>query len=410
MHEAGRQGARPAVAVPLSETDGTTLAAPLTSRTDVPAFPASAVDGWAVRGPQPWIPEGRVLAGERPPALTRPGTCMEIATGAMVPEGTEAIVRLECAHHEHGRITGVARARRDWREAGEEVSAGEELLPAGSPVTPAVIGLAASSGHDTLHVHRPPSAAVLVFGDELKTAGLPGLGRIRDSLGPSVPSWLRRLGALPVEGPAHPVADTLEDHLAALTSALKTADIVCTTGGTMHGPADHLHPALRELGAEYLVDTVAVRPGSPMLAARLPGGKFVCGLPGNPQAALTALMTLTEPLIAGLTRRPLPSLRTVPVAEETIGRGDFTHLAAARLDTHGRAHTLGHAASSMLRGVAAGDGFVVVSPGGVVDAGMHVPFLPLPLYAGEAPVAVRQEGVPAVPLPDQAHAHSTAPR
>ena len=99
-----------------------------------------------------------------------------------------------------------------------------------------------------------------------------------------------------------PVADTLPAHVAALRAALADADLVCTTGGTMHGPVDHLHPALRELGAEYVVNTVAVRPGFPMLLARVAGPdgrrRFVAGLPGNPHSAIVAIVSLVAPLLA----------------------------------------------------------------------------------------------------------------
>src|SRR5437763_5402750 len=196
-HAAGARHPVRAVEVPLDEADGATLAGPLRTRTDLPAFPTSSVDGWATRGPAPWRIVGRILAGTRAAPLSDDGTCVEIATGAMVPEATEQIVRVEdSARDDDGRVTGEPRAAKEWRDAGEEARAGEELFPAGTRVTPGSIGLAASCGYDTLAVRRP-RAAVLVFGDELLTQGLPGDGRVRDSLGPSLPAWLRRLGAVP---------------------------------------------------------------------------------------------------------------------------------------------------------------------------------------------------------------------
>src|SRR6185312_13609419 len=105
--------------------------------------------------------------------------------------------------------------------------------------------------HGTLRVHRAPTVATLVFGDELLTAGVAGGGRVRDSLGPQVPAWLRRLGCVARPAPP-PVTDTLDAHIEALRTAFdEGADLICTTGGTMNGPVDHLHPALKELGAEY---------------------------------------------------------------------------------------------------------------------------------------------------------------
>ncbi|MEU4692009.1 molybdopterin molybdotransferase MoeA [Actinoplanes sp. NPDC023714] len=388
-YRAGRDLPKESERIPLADADGRTLAEPLRALTDLPAFPTSSIDGWAVRGAGPWVPEGRVLAGGTPPPLSGDGVCVEIATGAMVPEGATALVRIEdSTTGPDGRVSGEPRRGGhvpDWRLPGEEARSGEELLPAGTPVDPAVIGMAATCGYADLPVHTTPRAAMLVFGDELLTEGPPGAGRVRDSLGPQIPGWLRRNGAT-VTSVTGPVKDTLEAHLDAIRSGLEEADLVCTTGGTMHGPVDHLHPALAELGAEYVVNTVAVRPGFPMLLARIPGDrpKFIAGLPGNPQSAVIALVSLVAPLLAGLRGRALPPLPLVEAATAVPGRGDFTHLALAALDATGRIATpVGHVGSAMLRGLANAHGFVVVRPGTSAAAGDLVPFLPLPLTSGE---------------------------
>ena len=371
----------PAVDVPLADADGYVLAEPLVTLTDLPPFDTSSVDGFAVRGPGPWRLDGEVLAGHVPGEV-KPGTAAVIATGAMVPPGSEHVLRVENCVVTDGLVSGAIPERRDWRSAGEEVRVGEELLPAGAQVTPGVIGFAAACGHDTLPVRRRPLVAVAVFGDELLTAGLPGDGRIRDSIGPALPLWLRRLGA--EVAPAVMVEDTLDAHVAAIAAAAEHADVVVTTGGTMHGPVDHLHPALARLGGEYLVDTVAVRPGFPMLVASLPGGKWLVGLPGNPQSAIVALVTLAAPLLAGLRGEPLPAPERVRLGVDVPGRGDFTHLALSRV-TGGVAAPLAHAGSAMLRGVARADGFVVVRPGENGTAGTETDFVTLPLRAGERP-------------------------
>lgn len=388
-HAAGLAAAGPAETVALAEADGHTLAEPLVTLTDLPAFPTSSIDGWAVRGPAPWRPVGRVLAGNVPGPLTGAGTCVEIATGAMVPEGAEALVRVEESTRDaDGLVSGEPRPQPEWRLPGEEARRGEELLPAGTPVDPAVLGMAATCGYDAVAVRPRPRAALLVFGDELLTSGPPGDGRVRDSLTPLVPAWLRRSGAT-VERAAvrGPVKDTLEAHIEAIRHGLAVADVVCTTGGTMHGPVDHLHPALEALGAEYVVNTVAVRPGFPMLVARVPGPdgrpRFLCGLPGNPQSAVIALVSLVAPLIAGLHGRPLPALPRAEVTRPVAGRGAYTHLALASLDGDGRATPVGHVGSAMLRGLANAHGFVVVGPGTRLESGEIAPFLPLPLYRGE---------------------------
>jgi molybdopterin molybdotransferase len=364
--------ARPAASeLPFDQALGSALAAPLVAVSDLPAFPTSAVDGWAVAGPGPWRIGGAVLAGQVPEAL-EPGRAVKIATGAQVPEGAEGLIRLE-----HGRIGegGVVDgpASREWRDAGEEARAGEELLPAGTPVTPPVVGLAAAAGHVTLPAHGRPAARVVVFGDELLTSGVSDRGRVRDSLGPMVPHMLAAAGAetAPSLGP---VEDTLDAHVEALREALGEADLVCTTGGTMVGPVDHLHAALAAIGAEYVLNTVAVRPGFPMLLARTEDGKFVAGLPGNPQSAVIAVVSVVAPLLAGLRGLPLPPLSSIRLAEDVPGRGSFTHLAL--VDPAGR--RLAHHGSAMLRGLAGAAGFAVVEPDDNATAGAAVALAHVP--------------------------------
>jgi molybdopterin molybdotransferase len=387
-HAAGRAAGLPVTRVPLPDADGTTLAESLATRTDLPAFPTSSVDGWVVRGDGPWRVVGRVLAGTVAPELAEDGTCAEIATGAMVPAGGEAIVRTEdSATGPDGRITGAPRPVREWRDPGEEARAGDELFPVGTPVTPGVIGVAASCGYDELAVRLPARAAVLIFGDELRTSGLPGDGQVRDSLGPSVPGWLRRLGARP-EPARGPVEDTLDAHVEALRESLHSGvDLICTTGGTMHGPVDHLHAALAELGARYLVNTVEVRPGFPMLLSAVdrPDGRtvLVAGLPGNPQSAVVALVSLVAPALAGLAGRVLPALPEITLGAEIPGRGGHTHLAL--VDRAGV--PLRHSASAMLRGLAAAVGFAVVPPGTSGSPGNPARLVPLPLLESERPWA-----------------------
>ncbi|WP_263455936.1 molybdopterin-binding protein, partial [Streptomyces sp. LS1784] len=181
----------------------------------------------------------------------------------------------------------------DVRPRGQECRRGEELLPSGTPVGPAVLGLAAACGHDRLSVHRRPKVQLLIMGDELLISGVPGPGLVRDALGPLLPPWLRAAGAEPAE--VRYVRDDFDLLLDALRHS--AADLVVTTGGTAAGPVDFLHRALAEAGARLLVDGVAARPGHPMLLAELPGGRHLVGLPGNPLAAVAAMVTLVLPLL-----------------------------------------------------------------------------------------------------------------
>ena len=184
----------------------------------------------------------------------------------------------------------------DIRPRGQECRSGDVLLPATALVTPAVLGLAAAAGYDDLATVARPRVEVLVLGDELLTQGLPHDGLIRDALGPMLGVWLRALGAEVVG------TRRLKDDAGALLAAItgSSADLVITTGGTASGPVDHVHPVLHKAGAELLVDGVAVRPGHPMLLAQIGVGKHLVGLPGNPLAAVSGLLTLAEPLLREL--------------------------------------------------------------------------------------------------------------
>ncbi|MEV4503594.1 molybdopterin molybdotransferase MoeA [Streptomyces klenkii] len=361
-----------AVALPaedraLGDALGQVLAEPLVALTDLPSFDTSAMDGWAVSGPGPWKlpPPGAqdVLAGRPGARPLRDGGAVRIATGAPVPPGATAVLRSE-----HGEVTvkGELLAARhvshgqDIRPRGGECRQGDELVPAGTLVTPALLGLAAAAGYDELTVVRRPRVDVLVLGDELLREGLPEGGLIRDALGPMLGPWLRALGAEPGE------ALFLGDDEDALYEALaaSTADVVVTTGGTASGPVDHVHPTLRRLGAELLVDGVAVRPGHPMLLARPGPGRHVVGLPGNPLAAVAGLLTLAEPLLRGLTGRvPGEPVRAV-LAEAVSGHPEDTRLVPVAYDGAGRVRPLRFHGPAMLRGLAAADGMAVVPAGG----------------------------------------------
>lgn len=362
--------ALPGEVVAPATADGRTLAGPVEALTDLPAADTSAMDGWAVCGPGPWTVVGTVLAGAAPQMVLKSGEAVVIATGAAVPEGTSAVLRTEHATVTGGRVDGPARSS-DLRPRGEECRAGEVLAAAGAVVDPALIGLACAAGLDELLVRRTPGVALLLFGDELVDAGVAGPGRVRDALGPQLPGWIRRLGAQ-VASVAR-AEDTLAAHIAAIRDA--DADIVMTTGGTAAGPVDHLHAAVADLGGQWVVDSVAVRPGHPMAAARI-AGRWLVALPGNPQSAVVSLLTLGAPLIAAMLGRWSPDLPVVTLAAGATAPAGEHRLLACRLDA-GTAHPVTHLGSAMLRGLAAADGFAVLPPGGAAT-GTQVRWLALP--------------------------------
>ncbi|MFD8598053.1 molybdopterin molybdotransferase MoeA [Kitasatospora sp. NPDC059646] len=370
-------GPLPVERVPLAAAAGRTLAEPLVALTDLPAFDTSAMDGWAVAGPGPWRLSGRVLAGQQGAPLAD-GAAVEIATGAQLPPGATGVLR-----REHGRVTGrpdgaaqlhgEAGPGQDVRPRGQECGRGEELLPAGLPVTPAVLGLAAAAGHDLLAVHRRPTVELLLLGDELLTSGLPGPGLVRDALGPLLPPWLAAAGAEPI-GSRH-----VRDDFGLLRDAIRRspADLVLTTGGTAAGPVDHLHAALEATGGHPAVDGVAVRPGHPMLLAALPGGRHLVGLPGNPLAAVAGVVTLALPLLHALSGRAAAVAGAAEVLAAALpGHPVDTRLHPVRRTAAGLA-PLPHDGPAMLRGLARAEALAVVPPGGLA-AGEHAEVLPLP--------------------------------
>jgi molybdopterin molybdotransferase len=372
----------PVLTRPLAYAAGHALAAPLTALTDLPAFDTSAMDGWAVSGPGPWtIGQGGILAGEVPGPLAA-GMAQRIATGAPVPAGASAVLRLE-----DGLVAGDALrssvalpAGRDIRPRGQECAGGMTLIEAGATVTPALLALAAAAGHDELRVHRQPAVQLLVTGSELALSGVPRDGRVRDALTPLLIPWLEACGAR-LDG-WRLLGDQREPLLAEIRDC--PADVIITTGSTSAGPTDLLHGVLHEAGARLIVDSVAVRPGHPMLLAELAplgaaahrgdqrparqlrGGtrRWLVGLPGNPLAAVAGLMTLAQPLLRRLGGHPRPGTRTL-VVDEAIGGHprDARLLPALAQDT--RAVPLPFDGPAMLRGVAAADVLLVVPPAGI---------------------------------------------
>ena len=350
----------PSVRVDLIQAHGRVTSEPITALTPLPPMPISAMDGWAVCGEGPWSVVGQVLAGTVWPTPLVSGQAVLIATGAALPEGCDGVLRSEDGLvNPHGSVCGRLRAGGDIRPAGEEAQGGEVLVPAGALLTPARIGLAAAAGHDSLVVRCRPSVRLLVLGDELLSEGPASQGRVRDSLGPQLPGWLARLGVDLVETVR--VEDTLRGLSTALVAA-KDADFVLTTGGTAAGPVDHLHAAIAATGGSLIVDTVACRPGHPMLLAGWPSGRRLVGLPGNPLAAIAALLTLAQPLVAGLMGHPNEPLPDVVLGDYVASQGAKSRLVPCRR-VGDRVFPLDHIGSGMLRGLADADGFAVVTAG-----------------------------------------------
>jgi molybdopterin molybdotransferase len=259
------------------------------------------------------------------------------------------------------------------RRTGEECPARTALLPAGTLVSPMVLGLAAAVGHDVLTVHPLGRVTALVTGDELLRAGLPGDGRVRDAVGPLLPGAVTAAGGR-LLGIRH-----LGDDAEVLRQAVQDADadVVVTSGASSVGRADFLLSVLDTLGADVLIGSVAVRPGHPQVLARLADGRLLVGLPGNPLAALAGLVGLLGPVLAGLAGRPMPVSGTARLTDPLRGAPHDHRLVPVRRSGD-LARPTGHGGAAMLRGAAGADAFAVVAPGCDLAAGDRVEVLPLP--------------------------------
>ena len=361
--------------VPLGEASGCVLAVDLLARNDLPAFDSSSMDGWAVAGAPPWRVTQSVLAGDRPQPLLD-GEAAEIATGAQIPVGAHGVLRRELGAVTDGLLAAadstLRLADKDIRRQAEEAREGEVLLPAGTVVTPVTLGLAAAAGHDWLMVYPPPTVDVFIMGDELLMEGTSGDGRLRDALAPQAAGWLVSVGAIPAS-----IRQVPDDHAATVDAIRNSdADLVMATGGTARGPVDQLHPALTTLGATLVVDRVAVRPGHPMVLARLLDGRPAIGLPGNPLAAAVGFVSLGWPLIDASRGVPLASLEVATLAGD-ISAPPHSHRLLPSKRVGLTVTPLMHHGPAMLSGLAEANVLAVAPPGGARD-GETVPVLPLP--------------------------------
>jgi molybdopterin molybdotransferase len=362
--------------VPTATARGRVLAADVRAAEPMPAFDTAAMDGYAVRGPGPWHLAGRLLAGAPgQPLPLRPGTAVEIMTGAVVPDGASVVVPYEEAAVSIGLVHGAGR-KSHIRHRGEDVAAGALLASAGRRVTAALQGLLAQAAIDSVAVRRPARVRLVITGDEIVHAGTPRAGQVRDAIRPLVEAVAARAGALVAE------VRHLGDDPRALAEALHLGpdvDVVVVTGSSSAGAADHLRPVLAAVGARVLIDGVACRPGRPQLLAHGPeGGGWVAGLPGNPLAALVACLTILEPLLGGLSgteRRSPLRLPVGPAASSRAHGTDATRLVPVRF-ADGRAEIVAGARAGSLRAAAEAEAVAVLEPGW--RPGQPAELLPLP--------------------------------
>ena len=306
----GRVVAGAAEAVPLADALGRFLAAPVTAVDDVPGFDNSAMDGYAVRAadtagagesnPRELTIVGESRAGHPADRELGVGEAIGISTGAMVPAGADAVVRVEDTSRNGDRVSINAEVSvgRSIRRAGEDIRSGVTVIEAGARIGAAELGVLASVGIAEATCARRPRVSVLLTGDELVEPGTPlGPGQIRDSNAYSVPPLALAAGA-EVAGVGI-ARDDRSDTVAALARSLE-ADVAVICGGVSVGEHDHVRPALEELGVEQVFWGVSLRPGKPTYFGIAPSGTLVFGLPGNPVSAMVTFILFARPALLAM--------------------------------------------------------------------------------------------------------------
>ena len=366
--------------VPLAQAQGRVLAVDLIAGLDLPPWPNSAMDGYALcladwTG-EPLPVSQRVFAGQAPQPLT-PGTCARIFTGAPLPDGADCVEMQENATVlDDQRVTfgEPMRVGQNIRPRGQETLTGDRVLAKGTRLGPIELGLAASLGLAELDVVRRMRVAVLSTGDELIEPGQAlGPGQIYNSNRVLLCSWLKRLECDVIDAGILP--DDLQLTRAAL-AGLSDVDLILSTGGVSVGEADFLGHALREEG-ELDLWKLAIKPGKPLTFGHYRGVPVI-GLPGNPASTLVTFALLARPYL--LRRQGVadvtPMQFAVPsglVWHKPGGRREYLR---GRLE-NGRAVAYSNQSSGVLRSAAWADGLIEIREGTTVAEGDSVNFIPL---------------------------------
>lgn len=366
--------------LPLAQVQGRVLADDLLSSLDLPPWPNSAMDGYALRvadwNTEPLVVSQKVFAGQAPVELT-PGTCARIFTGAPVPPGADCVEMQENAEvlaDERVRFTETLVIGQNIRAQGQETTVGELILPAGTRLGPIEQGLAASLGCAELEVIRKVRVAVLSTGDELIEPGQAlGPGQIYNSNRVLLCSWLQRLGCEVIDAGILP--DDL-DTTRTRMGELGDVDLILSTGGVSVGEADFLGIALREEG-ELALWKLAIKPGKPLTFGHFRGVPVI-GLPGNPASTLVTFALLARPyLLRRMGVLEVEPLKVqVPAGFDWPKAGNRREYLRGRLE-NGRAIIYSNQSSGVLRSAAWADGLVEVMEERTLVPGDVVYFIPL---------------------------------
>jgi molybdopterin molybdotransferase len=368
--------------VPLVEATGRILAEPVLSTVDVPPLDNSGMDGYAVRCADVQAAGTSLRVAQRIPAgsvghTLEPGTAARIFTGAPIPPGADAVVMQEyCTQmSEHGEghvvINRVPELGEHIRKLGEDIRNGGEVLAAGTVLTPAAIGMAASVGVAQLPVMRRLSVGVVSTGSELATPGEPlPSGRIYNSNRYQLTSILKGMGCEVTDYEQLP--DDFEATRRALRKAGALHDLVVTSGGVSVGEEDHVKPAVEAEG-ELTLWNVAIKPGKPLAFGKVGDADFV-GLPGNPVSAFVTFNMLIRPFVRkcqGATEL-LPIARNMIVGFEWNKPGNRREFLRVRVGADGRLERFANQSSGVLTSCLWADGLAdipiaqKVSPGDTV--------------------------------------------
>ena len=369
--QSGRAGTE---RVALHAAEGRVLARPAAAATDLPRFPRSLVDGFAVRAAEAGRPlrlHGGVRMGEVAPRLP-PGTAMPIPTGGMLPDGADAVVMKEMAAAADGWLTAAVpvAAGANLIPAAGDAAKGDVVVPAGRRLRPFEIAMLATAGLGEAEVWCRPTIAVLSSGDELDPPGTPPSGaRVPDANGPALMAALARDGCAPAW--AGVVRDDREAVAAAVARCLDVGPLVCT-GGTSVGERDFVGQVLEDALGPPLFSRLAVRPGAPT-AAFASGDRWAVALPGHPASALLIYAFVAAPAVRLYAGERSAAPRPIAVAElaaDVRAPADRELLARVRLDG-GRAQPLA-GPSAAVGHVASADGVVRCPAGELLRAGATV--------------------------------------
>jgi molybdopterin molybdotransferase len=367
--------------VAVADAAGRVLAADAGALVDLPPFPSSAMDGYAVRAaetPGLLAVAGQSAAGRPARAPLAAGQAFTISTGAVVPDGADAVVPVERTRRD-GESVEAERVQpgENVRPRGGDVTAGETVVPTGTTCGPAQLGALAAVGVEAVRCARRPRVAVLATGSELRRPGEPlGPGEIYESNSVMLAAQLQRAGA---DADVHgAVADDADATRAALERGL-AADVLITSGGVSVGEHDLVRGLLAELGVVEVFWRVAVKPGKPV-AFSTHGSTLVFGLPGNPVSSFVGFELFVRPALAALqgVRDPRPAFLPGRLAESLPRNAGRDELVRARIEDGGVVHPLRGQESHMIARAALATALVLVPRGdGELAAGAAVSWLPL---------------------------------